>query len=139
MSGRSSSKGISIRTQCQPNLEVWADPRLLQSIVQNLLSNALKFSHTGSEINVVAKSEADQITLIVEDFGIGIKPHNIPKIFALDASHSTVGTAGEQGSGLGLNLCKQFADRLKGDLRLESEHQKGTRAILTLRTQAPER
>jgi len=138
LSGRSSSKGISIRTQCQPNLEVWADPRLLQSIVQNLLSNALKFSHTGSEINVVAKSEADQVTLIVEDFGIGIKPHNIPKIFALDASHSTVGTAGEQGSGLGLNLCKQFADRLKGDLRLESEHQKGTRAILTLRTQTPE-
>lgn len=137
MSGRSSSKGIIIRTQCQPNLEVWADPRILQSIVQNLLSNALKFSHQDGRINIVAKTDSGKVTLLVEDFGVGIKPHNIPKIFALDASHSTVGTAGEQGSGLGLNLCKQFATRLNGDLQLESEFGKGTKAYLTVPANAP--
>ncbi|MBK1878186.1 GAF domain-containing sensor histidine kinase [Pelagicoccus mobilis] len=137
LAGRSSSKNITIRTQCQPALQVWADPRLFQSIVQNLLSNALKFSHPDGRINIVARSDSDSVTLLVEDFGVGIKEHNIPKIFALDASHSTVGTAGEQGSGLGLNLCKQFASRLNGDLKLESEYGQGTRVHLTLPASAP--
>lgn len=137
LSGRSASKRIAIRTQCPPQQKVWADPRLLQSIAQNLLSNALKFSHPDSEINITAKQENDTLTLCIEDHGVGIKPHNIPKIFALDAAHSTAGTEGEQGSGLGLNLCKQFANRLQGDLHIDSEVGKGTRVTLTLPATAP--
>lgn len=132
LAGRSTSKEISIRTECSPELSAWVDPKLLQSILQNLLSNALKFSHPKSEIDIRALSDGETVTVVIEDFGVGIKPHNISKIFSLDASHSTTGTDGELGTGLGLNLCKQFATRLKGSLQLESESGKGTKATLTL-------
>ena len=134
LSGRSKRKNIVIRTQCKPDVEVWADPKLFHSILQNLLSNALKFSHPDSQIKIVAESNFETVQIMVQDFGVGIKPDSIPKIFSLDASHSTVGTGGEHGSGLGLNLCNEFAKRLNGNLRIESEFGKGTRVYLTLPT-----
>ncbi|MDQ8182742.1 GAF domain-containing sensor histidine kinase [Pelagicoccus sp. SDUM812005] len=134
LSGTCETKKIQILTTCPPELVIRADPRLLQSILQNLLSNALKFSPLSGKIMLSAES-ADQIVSIrVQDFGQGIKEKALYNIFDLNSHYSTSGTAGEQGCGLGLTLCKQFAQRLGGDLVLESEYGKGTTAILTVPT-----
>ncbi|EDY80775.1 ATPase, histidine kinase-, DNA gyrase B-, and HSP90-like domain protein [Verrucomicrobiia bacterium DG1235] len=132
LSGRSTAKRIEVNISCNPDLTAWADPSMLQSITQNLLSNALKFSHPDSEIRISAQPIGETLSLTVEDFGIGIKPHALPTLFDLESSYSTAGTSGELGSGLGLTLCKQFATRLGGSLQIESEYGKGTLARLTL-------
>ncbi|MDQ8200466.1 GAF domain-containing sensor histidine kinase [Pelagicoccus enzymogenes] len=132
LSGSCKAKGIRILTSCDPELKAWADSRLLQSIVQNLLSNAVKFSHPSGKILLNARSDGETVTITVQDFGQGIKPKALDLLFDYTSSYSTSGTAGEHGSGLGLALCKQFSQRLGGDLVLESEYGKGTTATLTI-------
>lgn len=132
LSGSCGSKSISILTTCDPSTLAWADPRLLLSITQNLLSNAVKFSHRSGKILVTATTQERTVTITVQDFGQGIKPNVINNLFDFESSYSTSGTAGEQGSGLGLTLCKQFATRLGGDLVLASEYGKGTTVTLTV-------
>lgn len=137
LSGTCESKRIRILTACPPETQAWADPRLLQSILQNLLSNAVKFTPISGKVLLEAESDGHTTTVSVQDFGQGIKPDALEALFELTSSYSTSGTAGEQGSGLGLTLCKQFATRIGGDLTLESEYGNGTTATLTLPANGP--
>lgn len=132
LTGKSELKKIQVRISCPSELQVWADPAMLNSICQNLLSNALKFSPENSRIQIEVQETGDQVTISFEDQGTGIKPNLLPKLFDLESSYSTPGTAGEQGSGLGLTLCKQFANQLGGDLLIESDYGNGTQAYLSL-------
>lgn len=130
--GMAQKKDLAIDIACDPSIEVWADLGLLQSITQNLLSNAVKFAPAASRVSIDVETSEQSVTLSVKDTGKGIEPDRLATIFELESLYSTEGTGGEKGTGLGLTLCKQFAERLGGSLRLESKIGSGTQAYLTL-------
>lgn len=132
LSGKTSAKEIKLTLDCPDGLTAWADRGMLHSIVQNLLANALKFTPKGGTVAIEARNIGAYQAISVADSGSGIKPSLLEKIFTLDSCYSTEGTDGEKGSGLGLSLCKQFAQAIGGDLSLESEYGKGTIATVTV-------
>ncbi|PHI19236.1 hypothetical protein CEQ90_13565 [Lewinellaceae bacterium SD302] len=113
-------KRITINCAAAPELQAYADPRALSTVVRNLLSNALKFSETGQEVKLMAKAEGDRVLIEVIDAGTGISPERLEKLFALE-KHSTKGTAGEKGSGLGLRLVGELVELNRGEVSVSSE------------------
>ncbi len=108
-----------------PTLSVWADVSAVATIVRNIWSNALKFTDKG-EVSLKAEQQAEWVVLTISDTGRGIAPEKLATIFEINAGKSTKGTFGEKGNGLGLTLCKQFAEKNGGEIAIESEVGKGT-------------
>ncbi|NOZ45650.1 MAG: PAS domain S-box protein [Chlorobi bacterium] len=107
-----SNKKIKLKTSVNKNLFVKADPDMLNTILRNLISNALKFTLPGGNILIQAIAEGTNKTLIsVIDDGIGINKEDSKKLFRVDINHSTKGTNNESGTGLGLILCKEFVEK----------------------------
>jgi len=110
----------------------YADVTMVKSILRNLLTNAIKFTRAGGSIKIsTAKDSADFILVSVSDTGVGIPLKNQPLIFSLDIV-TTPGTGQEKGTGLGLLLCKEFAERNRGKIWFETEEGKGTTFYFTL-------
>jgi len=105
---------------------------MVGTIIRNLLSNAIKFSHPESVIGIEIHKEGDVIVISIEDSGIGIPEKKLAKLFDVTEMTIQSGTANEKGSGLGLILCKQFAEIHNGKLSLESVKGEGTIANFTL-------
>jgi signal transduction histidine kinase len=129
------SKKKEIQLEFNPglNLSVKADKNMLTSIFRNLFSNAIKFTPPKGKVSVSMRESDDKfVEILVADTGIGIEPSRIKNIFNLGKSSSTFGTENEKGSGLGLLLCKEFIEKNKGNIRIESEPGKGTRIYFTL-------
>jgi len=99
-------------------LSVHADNDMIKTIIRNLISNAVKFTPDGKGIEVFCKREGDFARICVRDHGIGIAPDRIDSIF--HKGETTYGTGGEQGSGLGLQLCQDFARKNGGEAMVES-------------------
>ncbi|HEY3372331.1 MAG TPA: PAS domain-containing sensor histidine kinase [Prolixibacteraceae bacterium] len=114
-------KSINIDLQIQPNTQVMADRLMFGTIVRNLVSNAIKFTHPGGEIVISSRQDQDQCIVTVADNGVGIRKDALDKLFRIDVSYSTVGTQDEVGTGLGLILCKDFVERHRGKIWVESE------------------
>jgi two-component system sensor histidine kinase/response regulator len=91
---------------------------MLKTIIRNFISNAIKFSSEGSSIEVFCCQEGDFARISVRDHGVGIAPDRVANIFK--QGETTFGTGGEEGSGLGLQLCQDFAKKNGGDVRVES-------------------
>jgi len=121
-------KNISISIASIDNgLEIFADEEMVNSILRNLLSNALKFTIRSGKIEVLAeKTESGQVKIGIKDSGIGIPEKNIPFLFNFDKKVNRIGTEGEPSSGLGLVLCKDFMEKNGGQIEVESEVGKGT-------------
>ncbi len=119
-------KSITIQKEVSPVLVVFADKAMISTILRNLISNAVKFSNPGGRIIVSSVQDADWITVAVSDNGIGIKQEIKEKLFRIDESYSTPGTQNEQGTGLGLILCKELTEKHGGTIRVESEPGKGS-------------
>jgi two-component system, sensor histidine kinase and response regulator len=112
---------------------VYADNNMLNTILRNLVSNALKFTKQGGQITVDVNNENDDFLIVsVADNGVGMNDEAKDKIFRIDTKHSTPGTANEQGSGLGLLLCKDLVEKHNGRIWVESEVGKGTTFYFTL-------
>ncbi len=128
-------KGIKFHTSIPQNLKVWLDKDLFQIVMRNLLTNAVKFSKKNSVISIVAKQKANKVYLQVIDKGIGIPLEKLKTIQMDNFSlvESSVGTANEQGTGLGLTICREFMDLLDGEFIVESERNKGTTITLALK------
>ena len=120
------TKQISIHTDIPDDIVVYADPDMLTMILNNLISNALKFTHQGGEIRITAKSGTDRVELIVEDSGIGIPCAWQDEIFLVDKKHKREGTANEKGPGLGLSLVHALVKKNKGKIWVKSEEGKGS-------------
>jgi two-component system, sensor histidine kinase and response regulator len=95
--------------------------------LRNLTSNALKFTNEGGKVTISAKPfEEKFVQISVNDTGIGMDEATLDKIFRIDSKHSTKGTQGESGTGLGLLLCKEFAEKNDGSISVESIPEVGT-------------
>ncbi len=125
-------KNIELINTVHSGITVLADHRMLHSIIQNLISNSIKFTSSGGKITVSTTLSNNDITITVEDTGVGIKPEDMTSMFTLGAQHSTVGTENEKGTGLGLLLCKEFVENHGGVLSVESIEGKGSKFYFTL-------
>ena len=125
-------KNISISNNVPCNYLCFADPNMVNTIVRNLISNAIKFTNKGGSIIADAKLEKNQIICSIKDNGVGILQENIDKIFKLDSQVTTQGTDNETGTGLGLVLCKELIEKNLGELWVESEVGIGTTFFFSL-------
>lgn len=127
-------KEITLKTEIPGDLMVVADTHMLMTIIRNLLTNAVKFTHKGGHVSVAAYTSGEQIvTVAVNDTGIGISADLIGKIFRIDSNNKTKGTEGEVSTGLGLILCKEFVEKHGGEIWVESEEGKGSTFFFTLK------
>lgn len=126
------AKNIKIEYNAPDNIKVLADKDMLKTILRNLVSNAIKFTHKGGTIKISAIREDGNTTISVADNGIGIKTDEIDKIFDISKILPSSGTNGEKGSGLGLLLCKEFVETHGGRIWFTSEYGKGSDFRFTL-------
>jgi two-component system sensor histidine kinase/response regulator len=119
-------KNITIRIEPSEKLLVHADVDMLKTIVRNLLSNAIKYSEENTEIVVRQEERDGKAVISVQDHGCGISPEAQKKLLHTDTHFSTFGTQNEEGSGLGLLLCKEFVARNGGELWFTSEEGVGS-------------
>ncbi len=131
-------KNISLRAEYTPGLKAYADKHMLNIIMRNLISNAIKFTHEGGHIIVLVSDSADEVKVSVQDDGVGISEENIEKIFDSVESFTTRGTRHEKGTGLGLILTKDFVQKNGGKLHLTSQVDKGSTLSFTLPQATPE-
>lgn len=111
-------------------LVVTADNDMLKTIVRNFLSNAIKFSPENSSIDIIMSKDADFAKISVRDHGVGIASDRLGSIF--HKGETTYGTGGEEGSGLGLQLCQDFAQKIGGDCTVESVEGEGSTFSVTI-------
>lgn len=127
------NKRITVSHDIPAGLMVYVDGNMLGSILRNLVSNAIKFTHEGGKVFISAKPVKEKrVELSVKDTGIGMKKEMISNLFRLDVNTSRKGTAGESSTGLGLILCKDFVEKHGGQLQVESEVGKGSTFRFTI-------
>jgi signal transduction histidine kinase len=105
---------------------------MVNAIIRNLVSNALKFTESGGSIKISGRDRGEHIEIAVSDTGTGIPPEDIQKLFRIDMHYTHIGTDGERGTGLGLNLCHDLVEKNGGSIWVESTPGKGTTFIFTL-------
>ncbi len=125
-------KEIDIYNNLDHNLSVKADENMLNTILRNLISNAIKFTNPKGEIRVLSKVQNDMVEISITDNGVGISKEDIENVFNIEVKNTNIGTANEQGSGLGLILCKDFVEKHGGKIWVNSEINVGTEFIFTL-------
>lgn len=125
-------KQIRIDRTVSADHTLFADRTMTLSILRNLISNAIKFSHAGGLIVITSADADEMIKITVQDAGVGMAPERLEKLFAEEIVLSGVGTGGEKGTGMGLSLCKLYAEQNGGTLQVESTVGKGTTVTLQL-------
>ena len=125
-------KSITIIKELPATLPVVADKDMLATVLRNLISNAIKFTRPEGEIKISAQLLQDEIQVKISDNGVGIPKIGIEKLFQISSKYSTSGTNNEQGTGLGLILCKDFIDKHHGKIWVESVEDKGSDFVFTL-------
>lgn len=117
---------------------VYADHSMVEIIIQNLLTNAVKFSRVGDIITISNKEHNGKSLICVEDTGVGISKENLKKLFK-QTNFTTVGTKNEKGTGLGLTICKELVELNQGRIWVESTHNVGTKFYVELPKRKPEK
>ncbi|TAL70632.1 MAG: sensor histidine kinase [Bacteroidetes bacterium] len=120
------AKNIELIRSFQDDLKIIADKNMLKTILRNLISNAIKFTHKNGRVEVKAITDNSHVEISVSDNGLGMTKETVAKLFRIDSDISTPGTENEKGTGLGLILCKEFIERHGGKIWVESESGKGS-------------
>jgi signal transduction histidine kinase len=119
---QSERKNIDIINNIRKRTVAYFDPNLTSTILRNLISNAIKYSNENSKVEISLKNGFDQFYSIdIKDSGIGINENKLNKLFEVGRNISTSGTRNESGTGLGLVICKEFAQRQGGDINVKSK------------------
>ncbi|KYG72835.1 PAS domain-containing sensor histidine kinase [Roseivirga echinicomitans] len=126
------AKDITLNYTLTDDIELYTDENILRTVLRNLISNAIKFTHLGGNVNISANIKNHQVEVAVADSGVGMNQETLNKLFNLSTNATLPGTAREKGSGLGLVLCKEFVKKLNGDIWAESEVGKGSTFIFNL-------
>ena len=126
------AKDIKVENHVKPNTYVFVDEQMIESVIENLLTNAIKFTPRGGKISINISEQPDKYEISVSDTGIGISKENIGKLFRIDVPFSEYGTEKEKGSGLGLILCKESVEKHNGKIWVESEEGKGSTFFFTV-------
>ena len=125
-------KKITLRNAVAADTLILADQPMLNTVLRNLIANAIKFVEPGGSVDVSARKDGAMVAVTVQDNGIGMDRKTLTGLFALEKKVKRRGTAGEKGTGLGLMLCKQFIEQHGGNIWVESEPDKGTTVFFTL-------
>ncbi len=125
-------KNIEITNEVNKNMIVETDKEVVFTILRNLTSNAIKFTPRNGKINISATEKNKHLEVSVADNGVGIAKEDTNKLFRIDKQLKTKGTEKEAGTGLGLILCKEFVNKLKGNIWVESEKGKGSKFTFTI-------
>ena len=121
------NKEVKLINNVSAEIIIDTDQDVLETILRNLISNAVKYTETGGKVVIEATKKVKTIEIAVTDSGVGIEPQAMEKLFRIDKNlQSKKGTSGEKGSGLGLILCQEFIEKLEGNIQVESEVGKGT-------------
>jgi signal transduction histidine kinase len=125
-------KQIFVETRIDSAVTLYADSNMVQTIMRNLVSNAIKFSGEEDTIHISASQKEREVEICVADTGKGILGEDLEKIFHPGLSVSTNGSHDEKGSGLGLIICKDFVERHGGKIWIESKENIGTKVYFTI-------
>lgn len=119
-------KEVTLRNKIKQNLLIPGDENKLQTILRNLVSNALKYSHPGSSVEISAYQDQRDVVVSVKDYGIGMSENMAEQIFSPGIDTKRPGTSKEKGTGLGLLISREFVEHHKGKIWAESEKGKGS-------------
>ncbi|MHC1690229.1 MAG: sensor histidine kinase [Bacteroidales bacterium] len=125
-------KSISVKFDDSPDTVLYADLNMLKTILRNLISNAIKFSPRGSDVKVQVDTENEFARISVSDKGIGISEKNLSRLWQLSEQFTTKGTENEDGTGLGLVLCREFVEKHGGKIWAASEQGNGSDFMFTI-------
>jgi PAS domain S-box-containing protein len=126
------NKEIELEEMINSDISVYADKNMLSTIVRNLISNSIKFTNQGGKITIDSDLFDKMVQITVSDTGVGMKQEDIGKLFKLDKNFSTHGTNKEEGTGLGLLLCKEMVEKNGGKIWVESKVGVGSKFIFTI-------
>jgi len=126
------NKNIEIINKVDPDTFAFADVEMINTVLLNLINNALKFTRKEGTISIGNSRKEDFVQISVTDNGVGIPSESIENLFKIKSTFSTTGTSNEKGTGLGLIICKEFILNNGGDIWVESEPGKGSKFIFTL-------
>ncbi len=126
------AKEIAIRYADVDEYPLTSDSNILNTILRNLISNAIKFSYPASKIEVCVNGTPETYRVSVRDHGVGIPEETMSKLFRIDAQKSTRGTSYEEGTGLGLVLCKELIEKIDGEIEVESTCGKGSTFTISI-------
>ncbi len=132
LSANASKKNIKLEISASPNILIYADENMFRSILQNVLSNAIKFTNSGGVIKIEAAIKGKFVEVTVADTGIGMDRDMLKNIFKLEVNHTTRGTNNEAGAGLGLILIKELIEKHGGKIKVYSKKGEGTRFTFTI-------
>ncbi|HPO62460.1 MAG TPA: tetratricopeptide repeat-containing sensor histidine kinase [Candidatus Kapabacteria bacterium] len=132
MRNNANAKKIKLENFVSDEFNIFADVNLFNTVIRNLVSNAIKFTKENGTISTNAFTEEENVIISVKDTGIGMEQAKLNKLFRIDVNISTSGTANEEGTGLGLILCKEFTEKQGGKIWVESEVGKGASFFISL-------
>lgn len=130
--GLAQQKNIKIINNIQFYQDILIDKNQIDTVIRNLISNAIKFTNPNGEIFLSSEIDLDYYHFSVKDTGIGISEADLKKLFRIDVSPTTIGTSKEKGTGLGLLLCKEFIEKHNGNISVNSTPGIGTEFIFSL-------
>ncbi len=126
MKPEASLKNITLENTIPLSTRITSDRQILKAILRNLAGNAVKFTGQGGQVEIGCQRDEPGVVLYVRDNGVGIPDEAGDKLFRLDAHHTTAGTNNEKGSGLGLILAREFANKIQADISFKSRPGEGT-------------
>jgi len=119
-------KVVELRNELPADLKVLGDENMLDTVIRNLMGNALKFTPPEGHVVIGGEARGRYSVVTVTDTGVGMSPEQLAKLFKMGKEHTTLGTHGEKGTGLGLALCRDLMVRQGSDLKVQSTPGKGT-------------
>ena len=126
------NKSISVINKIEGELDVFADDNLVKTIIRNILSNAIKFTNVNGKITIFAYGFNDKVELHIADNGVGITKKKLNELFEVKSCKKESVLVNENGTGLGLVICKEFIEINKGSIKVESKENIGSDFIISL-------
>ncbi len=126
------NKKVKLNSEISRTINLYADRYMIETVIRNLISNAIKFTYPGGIVSINATVNGVFAEITVLDTGVGIAKENQNKLFKIDAQYRRDGTANEKGTGLGLILCKEFVEKNNGTIRIESKENEWSKFTFTV-------